>query len=255
MPQTCRRARNSVQNRSRARRRLRGPAFSIVLALAWIIAGCLAPSHDSLPAGMPADINATFLDEDMDVSSYVERFEGESRAVYAERVAITASLGLAPGDRIADIGAGTGFFTALFDAAVGPTGQTYAVEVSPQFIKHLEERAQKENLRSVRVVEGTMTSVELENASIDKAFICDVYHHFESPSATLASLHSAIRPGGELILIEFERIAGVTNDFIFKHVRAGRDVFRAEIEAAGFVYQDEIKLDGLDDNYIFRFTR
>lgn len=208
-----------------------------------------------LPTGMPDGINASFLDEDMDVSSFVERFEGESRAVYAERVAITASLGLSPGDRIADIGAGTGFFTALFDAAVGPQGKTYAVEISPQFLAHLRERAVQENLPSVEVVEGTMTSVELARASIDKAFICDVYHHFESPGATLASLFDAVRPGGELILVEFERIPGVTPDWLMKHVRAGRDVFRAEIEAAGFVFQDEIKLDGLDDNYIFRFKR
>lgn len=211
--------------------------------------------QSDLPNGMPDGINASFLDEDMDVSSYVERFEGESRAVYAERVAISASLGLSPGDHIADIGAGTGFFTALFDAAVGPEGKTYAVEISPPFLVHLRERAEQENLRSVQVIEGTMTSVELPSASIDKAFICDVYHHFESPDATLASLFDAIRPGGQLILIEFERIPGVTTDWLMKHVRAGRDVFRAEIEAAGFIFQDEIKLDGLDDNYIFRFKR
>ena len=237
-----------------------------ILALALTGASCLSgdlssqradstESPTALPAGMPDGINASFLDEDMDVSSYVERFEGESRAVYAERVAIADSLALAPGDRIADIGAGTGFFTTLFDARVGAEGKTYAVEISPQFLTHLEERARKEALRSVEVVEGTMTSVELPTASIDKAFICDVYHHFESPKATLASLFDAIRPGGELVLIEFERIPGVTSEWLLEHVRAGRDVFRAEIEAAGFAYQDEIKLDGMDGNYILRFER
>jgi SAM-dependent methyltransferase len=208
-----------------------------------------------MPQGMPEGINETFLDEDMDVSAFVERFEGESRAVFAERLAITQSLGLEPGDHIADIGAGTGFFTALFDAEVGPEGTTYAVEISPQFLEHLRGRTAAENLDTVEVVEGTMTSVELPRNSIDTAFICDVYHHFESPDATLASLFDAIRPGGELILIEFERIPGVTPDWLIEHVRAGREVFRAEIESAGFVWKNEIKLSGLDDNYIFRFER
>ncbi|MFK7896742.1 MAG: class I SAM-dependent methyltransferase [Myxococcota bacterium] len=245
-------------------------ALTLAAALAFAAACASSPSPSSpsaattaaavnpsgaAPAGLPAGINDSFLDEEMDVSSYVERFEGESRAVYAERVAITRALGLAPGDRIADIGAGTGFFTALFDAAVGPNGKTYAVEISPQFLKHLRDRAEEENLQSVEVVEGTMTSVELPQSSIEIAFICDVYHHFESPEATLASLFEAIRPGGELVLIEFERIPGETPAWLLKHVRAGRDVFQAEIEAAGFVWQDEIQLPGLDDNYIFRFKK
>ena len=57
------------------------------------------------------------------------------------------------------------------------------------------------------------------------------------------------------MVIEFHRIEGVTNNFIYKHVRAPREVFQAEIEAAGFRLTDNIEIDGLDDNYILRFER
>lgn len=210
---------------------------------------------EDMPSGMPEGINDTFLSEEMDVSHWVERFEGESREVYANRRAIVEALELSEGSRVADIGAGTGFFTVLFAERVGPDGEVYAVEVSPKFLEHLRERATTEELESVQVVEGTQTSVELPENSVDIAFVCDVYHHFESPEASLASLMSAIRPGGSLVIIEFDRIPGVSPDWLIEHVRAGREVFTAEIESAGFRLAEEIEIDGLKDNYVLRFER
>jgi ubiquinone/menaquinone biosynthesis C-methylase UbiE len=228
--------------------------FALTLAVVFLGAsGCA--SRSSAPADDPADINAAFLDENMDVEKFVERFEGESRAVYAQRVAIVESLNLSQGDVVADIGAGTGFFSFLMSDAVGSDGRIYAVEISPRFLDHLRAQKAERSLANLEVVEATARSVALPIASTDLAFICDVYHHFEHPDASLASLHAAIRPGGTLVLIEFHRIAGVTTPFIFDHVRAGREVFQAEIEAAGFRFVEEIAIEGLDDNYILRFER
>ncbi len=230
----------------------------LVLALIVLLAGislACADGASSSPEGMPEGINDTFLSADLDVDHWVERFEGESREVYAERAAIVDALDLSSGSRIADIGAGTGFFTALFAEQVGSDGTVYAVEVSPQFLEHLRARVATDGLESVEVVEGTQTSVELPADSIDIAFVCDVYHHFESPDESLASLHRAIRPGGSLVIIEFERIPGKSPKWLLEHVRAGREVFTAEIESAGFRLAEEIELDGLKDNYILRFER
>lgn len=222
-----------------------------------LIASLLSCTNEpSLPsAETPKGINANFLSEDLDVNEYVERFEGESREIFAERQTIVEALALSNGSRIADIGAGTGFFTALFAGEVGDDGTVYAVEISPNFLEHLRERFAAEESTPVRVVEGTRSSVELPPSSVDLAFICDVYHHFESPQDSLASLHSAIRSGGSLVLIDFERIPGKSPEWIFEHVRAGKEVFRAEIEAAGFVFTEEIQLEGLKNNYILRFER
>lgn len=217
--------------------------------------GCASLNRSPKIEGLPKGINDSFLAEDLDVEQYIERFEGESRAVYAERHAIVEALEISPGDAIADIGAGTGFFSFLFAKAVTPSGQVYAVEISPAFLEHLRGRAQAEAPYTMKVVEGTARSVELPPASIDLAFICDVYHHFEYPQDSLASLHAAIRDGGSLVLIDFERIPGVTPEWLLEHVRAGREVFQAEIEAAGFVLSEEIVLEGLEGNYILRFDR
>ena len=233
-------------------------ALVLLLTGALAMAGCATfdpGAGASRPENLPADINQAFLDEEMDVDQWVERFEGESRAVYAQRFAITEALELAPGDRVADIGAGTGFFSFLFADAVGRTGAVQAVEISPRFLDHLANEKRARGLDQLSVVTGTDRSVRLPRASVDLAFICDVYHHFEHPQDSLASLHDAIRPGGSLVLIEFHRIPGVTIQRILDHVRAGRDVFQAEIEAAGFRLAEEIELDGLDDNYVLRFTR
>jgi len=203
----------------------------------------------------PAGINEAFLDPSLDVNQYVERFEGESRAVYAQRSAIVETLGVSPGDVIADIGAGTGFFSFLLADAVGSGGRVQAVEISPRFLDHLRGESLRQRATNIEVIEGTRRSVMLPAGQTDLAFICDVYHHFESPMESLSSLHSAIKPGGELVVIEFHRVPGETPPWLLEHVRAGREVFQAEIESAGFRFVEEITLPGLDDNYILRFVR
>ena len=89
--------------------------------------------------------------------------------------------------------------------------------------------------------------------SIDSAFICDVYHHFEYPQQSLASLHRALRRNGEVFLIDFKRVPGVSSDWILNHVRAGQDVVTAEFAAAGFKKIEVIDL--LKDNYALRFRK
>jgi ubiquinone/menaquinone biosynthesis C-methylase UbiE len=112
---------------------------------------------------------------------------------------------------------------------------------------------EREGLESVRVVRSNAHSVELPVDSIDVAFVCDVYHHFEYPKAMLASLRSALRPGGALIVVDFERIPGTTRNWVIEHVRAGKPEFIGEIERAGFELEQEISVEGLSENYMLRF--
>jgi SAM-dependent methyltransferase len=118
------------------------PLIAIVcLAIAGALA-CARPDARPTPDALLApdagsarpEINAVFLDEQMNVQQFVDRFEGESRAVYAQREAIVGALALSPGDAVADIGAGTGFFSYLFAESVGDDGRVFAVEISPRFL-------------------------------------------------------------------------------------------------------------------------
>lgn len=198
-------------------------------------------------------INDKFLSEDLDVDEWSEKFEGESRQIYAHRDAIVEALKLESNQRVADVGAGTGFFSELLAKAVGVGGQVWALEISPKFAVHLRERFDKAGLAQVEVIENTDRSTGLSESSIDLAFICDVYHHFEFPDEILKNLRYVLRGGGSLVVVDFNRVEGESADWVFDHVRAGKEVFRGEIEKAGFKFVEEIKIKGLDDNYILRF--
>jgi predicted methyltransferase len=221
------------------------PALCLALA-------CSSPAPDAPPH---EDINARFLAPDLDVAEYAEVFEGESREIARRREQIAAALELSPGMAVADVGAGTGLFLEPFAKRVGPAGRLYAVEISPRFREHLAERARKAGLAQVEVIAASERSSQLAPGSIDLAFVCDTYHHFEFPEPTLASLKEALRPGGALVVIDFERIPGKTSDWILEHVRAGKAEVIREIEAAGFALEREIRIEGLSDNYVLRFRR
>jgi predicted methyltransferase len=201
--------------------------------------------------GASPEINAPYRNPNYE--QWRSRFETEGREVYDQRNAIVAAAGLRPGMAVADIGAGTGLFTRLFAAQVGKSGRVYAVDIARQFIEGNIRRARAEGHENVIGVESTQEDTRLAPASVDLVFICDAYHHFEQPQAMLASIRRALRPGGTLVLVDFERIPGVSPDWIVKHVRAGKEEFRAEIEAAGFRFVEEVKL--MRENYFMRFRR
>jgi SAM-dependent methyltransferase len=231
----------------------RSPLGLFCLALVCSIGAQAAstPKEDSVRPG----VNERFLSEDLDVERFVGIFEGESREVSVHRERIVEALALSPGMKVADIGAGTGLFLPDFDRGVGSEGRVYAVEISPKFLDHLRERVEREKLARVEVVKGLEDSVGLPGASVDLAFVCDTYHHFEYPQSTLASLYAAIRPGGSLVILDFERIPGESRPWVLEHVRAGREVFQREIEAAGFQFVSEVSVEGLKENYVIRFRR
>jgi SAM-dependent methyltransferase len=198
-------------------------------------------------------VNDKYLTPDLDVEEWTKRFETESRELYRARQNIVDALALSSGMAIADVGAGTGLFVGPFARAVGAQGVVYAVDISPRFVEHLKQRVEHEGLEAVRVVQSNARSVELPADSVDVAFVCDVYHHFEYPKAMLASLRAALRPGGALVVVDFERIPGTTRDWVVEHVRAGKPEFIEEMERAGFELEREISVEGLSENYMLRF--
>lgn len=200
-------------------------------------------------------INANFIDQEADVDEWIGRFEVESREIYNSRDEVLEAVGLKPGQIVADIGAGTGFFAKMFSSAVGDNGHVFAVDISPIFLKHLRQRVTADGLKNVSVIPCREDSVALSPDSIDVAFICDTYHHFEFPQATMTSLYNAMRPGGQLIVIDFERIPGESREWTLSHVRAGKNEFRQEIEQSGFRFVGEQPVAGFEENYFLRFQR
>lgn len=216
-----------------------------------LLAACAAPPA----AGAPPELNAGFRRADLDVAGFVERFEGESREIAACRDGLLAALAPRPGEAVADVGAGTGLFTLPIAQAVGPQGLVYAVDIAPAFVEHVRSRAAAAGLGQVRPVLCDDRDTGLPPASVDAAFVCDTYHHFEHPAETLASLRAALRPGGRLLLVDFEREPGVSREWVLGHVRAGQAQVRAELEAAGFRHRRDVAVPGLTENWVMEFVR
>lgn len=212
----------------------------------WLLATPLAAEQSVNPG-----INRNY--ENPNVTQWRGVFERDGREVWDRRLDIVRALRLRPGQAVADVGAGTGFFTAMIAAEVGPTGRVYAVDIAPNFVDASVQRARDQGLHNVVGVVNDPHSVNLPRASIDLAFSSDTYHHFEYPRSTLASLRDAMRPGGELVVVDFKRIPGVSHPWIMQHVRAGEAEVTAEIEAAGFRLTE--RLDFMQTQYLLRFRR
>lgn len=216
----------------------------------------MTDTEQSRPANLPKEINKSFLDPDMNVDDFVKRFEVESREVVACQADILAAIGLKPDMDVADIGAGTGLYIGPLSRAVAKDGKVFAVDISPKFVRHLRKRATDEKLANVSVVLCNDRETGLKKNSVDRAFLCDVYHHFEYPQNTLASIYQALRPGGQLILVDFHReIEGDRREWMMNHIRAPLETFKQEIIDAGFKFDGEVKIDGFKENYLLRFSK
>ena len=206
-------------------------------------------------ASVRSGVNRHYLRPDVNVAEWVERFEGESREIYALRHVIAAAVGIEDGDVVADVGAGTGLFVPLFAARASLNGHVYALDIAPKFAAHIRDRVDEAGLANVSVVLSRERSITLPRDSVDIVFLCDVYHHLEYPQTVLDSMRRALRTSGRLIVIDFERIPGATRPWILGHVRAGRETVVKEIQAAGFVLEEMDAVDGLKENYFLRFRK
>ncbi len=180
-------------------------------------------------------------------------FESDNREIYRERNLIIQLAAPRPGSAVLDVGAGTGLFSMMLSDAVGPKGRVYAEEVLPKFSAFIAARAERERRENVVSVMGTAASVGLPPESVDLVFACDVYHHFDHPAEMLASIRRALRPGGELFVVDFSREAGQSPQWILDHVRAGEATVVTELERSGFSLLSSHH--GLGINYALRLRR
>jgi SAM-dependent methyltransferase len=225
------------------------PVFLRSLAiLLLVLPGSAAQSEQNVNPG----INDYYLDADY--REWVGVFERPGREIFDRRFQIMAAVGARPGMVVADIGAGTGLFTRLFARAVGSGGRVIAVDISRNFVDNILRSARDQGLENVQGVVNSQHDSGLGPAVADLLFVCDTYHHFEYPRAMLASMHRAMKPGGQLVVIDFERSAGVSTPWVLGHVRADREQVIEEIEAAGFeLVEERPKL--LRRNYFLRFRK
>jgi predicted methyltransferase len=188
----------------------------------------------------------------MSAEAWNHFFEDDGRGeIYQQRAAILKLAAVRPGMAVADVGAGTGLFSMMLSDAVGPGGRVYAEEIVERFSSYLAARADRERRANVVSVMGTELGIGLPPDSIDLAFLCDVYHHFDHAREMLASIRRALRPSGEIFLVDFRREPGRSAAWVLDHVRADEAEVIREIEGAGFLL---VSADhGFHDSYALRF--
>lgn len=160
-------------------------------------------------------------------------------------------IDIKPGSIVADVGAGSGYFTARLARRVGPTGRVYANDIQQGMLDLIEDRMAREKLDNIVPVLGTVDDPKLPAGVIDLVLMVDVYHEFSAPEAMLRGVAAALKPGGRLVLLEY-RAEDPKVNILADHKMTKAQV-RREVEAAGF------RLEQIDDRlpvqHLFIFTR
>lgn len=155
-------------------------------------------------------------------------YSGLSRDEWQQPDRVVAALALVPGARVADLGAGGGYFTFRLADAVGPSGVVYAVDVDPDMLDYLRARAADEARANVVVVEAAPDDPRLPDAGVDLVLVVDTYHHLEQRPAYFARAKRALAPGGRLAVIEFREDGGPSGHF------TAPETIQSELARAGY---------------------
>ncbi len=133
-------------------------------------------------------------------ASWLERPEREREEKPDQLV---AALDLKPGQIVADLGAGTGYFSWRMARSVGKSGTVYGVDIQPEMLELLKENMEARGLKNVRPLLGSETDPHLPSSRLDLVLMVDVYHEFSHPYEMIEAIARALKPGGRLVFVEY----------------------------------------------------
>jgi len=166
----------------------------VLVLLVATTAVAAGPSHD-----------ATSHRRFDDPAYWSKVFDDPARAEWQKPTEVAAALGLHPGQTVADLGAGTGYFTRPLSEAVGPTGTVLAVDVEPNLVAYLRERAARERLANVRTIQAAAHDPHLPAAGVDAVLVVDTYHHIDDRIGYFRRLRRALRPQGRVAVVDWHK--------------------------------------------------
>lgn len=197
--------------------------------------------HHAHPGGMQHRFD--------DAEKWAKMFDDPARDAWQQPDRVIAELALGPAMTVADVGAGTGYFTVRIAPHV-PQGEVIATDLEPDMVRYLTERARREHLPNVRAVQTPATEAGLPPASVDRILVVDVWHHLGDRVAYARSLAQALRPGGKLLVVDFKLD---TERGPPKKHRLPPEAIIADLRAAGLTAG--VAPTTLPDQYIVSATR
>jgi ubiquinone/menaquinone biosynthesis C-methylase UbiE len=201
----------------------------------WVITGLIA-AGGLMPTGVAGQTKPTTMEEmhrlHQDAKAYIALLEDPARDTYQKPHEVLMALELKDGERIADIGAGSGYFTLRFANHVGKAGVVYAVDINPDMITHLNRRVRDARLENVRTILALPDDPLLAEASVDRAFICETWHHIDKHPRYLALLKKILKPGAQVVIIDFHKKETAVGPPM--EMRLSREEVVREFEQDGF---------------------
>lgn len=135
---------------------------------------------------------------------WAKEFDDPARDEWQKPAEVVAAMRLEPGMTVADLGAGTGYFEPLLSRGVGAGGVVLALDVEPDMVRYLGERAQREHLVNVRPRLVATDDPRLAPQSVERILVVDVWHHIDARDSYVLKLREALKPGGRLFIVDFE---------------------------------------------------
>lgn len=203
----------------------------IIAGVLLMAASGVRAQHAGQPQGghTPDHMEHSFAD----VEQYAKAFEDPARDAWQMPDRVIAALGLKAGQSVADIGAGTGYFSIrLAKSAAAP--KVFAVDIEANMVQHLQHRAIQEGLKNITAVKADAASPNLPEA-VDAILIVDTYHHIGNRVAYFTALKAKMKPGAKLAIVDFRKDAA--GDGPPKEYRFTPDQVSAELAQAGFALQ------------------
>ena len=209
------------------------------LLVVMVATACaVAPVH----AQSPSHANHSFSGAE----HWAKIFDDPQRDAWQKPHEVISALKLAPDAAVADIGAGTGYFAVRF-AHMLAKGRVYGVDLEPDMVKYLAERAKKENLANLTAVAGAAADPHIP-APVDLVILVDVYHHIDKRGDYFRNLQASLKPGGRVAVIDFRMDAPSGPP---KNARIAPDRVKAEMKGAGYALAEELEF--LPNQYFLIF--
>jgi ubiquinone/menaquinone biosynthesis C-methylase UbiE len=181
------------------------------------------------------------------LDQYITLLEDPKRDEWQQPDVVIQALDLQDGQIVADIGAGSGYFTVRLARAVAPKGMVFAVDTEEGMLDYLRQRLDKEAIQNVRTMLVPPHDPLLVDGSLDLAFLCNTYHHLEDRDVYLRKLRKALKPTGQLVIVDFYRKEGMPVGPPM-HMRLSEDTVQKELQDAGLTVTK--KLTSLPYQYI-----
>jgi ubiquinone/menaquinone biosynthesis C-methylase UbiE len=184
-----------------------------------------------------------------DIDFWVKMFEDPARDEWQKPAEVVKTMKLKPGEVVADIGAGTGYFTRHFAVAVAPGGKALGLDIEQSMVDYMNKDAEKLDLPNYSAKVISTHDPELEKSSVDVIFLCNTYHHIGYRVAYFRNAAKSLKPDGRIVIVDFYKNTdfGPPRDH-----KLAKEVVLKEMDAAGYRLDKDLKV--LEQQYYLEYV-